>query len=50
MPERNANVDLCGIRKLLSALAQNGFSKRELHNILDRIAAQTGADIILNMD
>ena len=49
MPERNANVDLCGIRNLLSVLGQNGFSNRELRNILDRIAAQIGADIILNI-
>lgn len=50
MPERNANVDLCGVRNLLSVLEQNGFSRRELRNILARIAAQTGADIILDTD
>ncbi len=50
MQGQNANVDLCGIRNLLLVLGQNGFSRRELRNILARIAAQTGADIILDMD
>lgn len=50
MQGQNANVDLCGIRNLLLVLGQNGFSRRELRNILARIAAQTGADIILGMD
>ena len=50
MQGQNANVYLCGIRNLLLVLGQNGFSRRELRNILARIAAQTGADIILDMD
>lgn len=50
MPERNANVDLCGIYNLLFVLEQNGFSRRELRNILARIAVQIGADIILDTD
>ena len=44
--KRNANIDLCGIRNLLSVLEQSGFSRQELRRILARIAAQTGADII----
>ena len=50
MPERNANVDLCGIRNLLFVLERNGFSRRELRKILSRIAGETGADIILDAD
>lgn len=47
MAALNANVDLCGIRNLLLCLEQNGFSRQELNKVLARIAAQTGADIIL---
>lgn len=50
MTKQNANVDLCGIRNLLLVLGRNGFSGRELRNILARIATQTGADIILDLD
>ena len=47
MAALNANVDLCGIRNLLLCLEQNGFSRQELNKVLARVAAQTGADIIL---
>ena len=50
MPYRNVNVDLCGIRNLLSSLERSGFSRKELNRILDRIAARTGADIILTLE
>lgn len=50
MPHRNVNVDLCGIRNLLTNLEQSGFSRNELNRILNRIAAQTGADIILTLE
>ena len=43
---KNVNIDLCGVRNLLLALEQNGFSKLELQKVLVRIAVQTGADII----
>lgn len=45
----NANIDLCGIRNLLAPLEDHGFSRQELRKVLARIAAQTGADIILDM-
>ena len=44
----NANIDYCGIRKLLSVLTQQGFSSSELRKIAAQIAAQTGADIIMD--
>jgi len=47
MPKGNANIDLCGVKQLLSLLENNGFSQAELKKIAVRIAAQTGADIIL---
>lgn len=50
MPEMNINIDLCGIRNLLSQLEQHGFSKAELKKIMARITTQTGADIILAID
>ncbi len=46
----NANIDLCGIRNLLAPLEDHGFSRQELRKVLARIAAQTGADIILDME
>lgn len=50
MPETNVNIDLCGIRNLLSLLERHGFSKAELRKLMARITAQTGADIILAID
>lgn len=50
MREMNMNIDLCGIRNLLSQLEQHGFSKTELKKIMARITTQTGADIILAID
>ena len=47
MTGTNANIDFCGIKNLLSLLGPCGFSKGELQKIAARIAAQTGADIIL---
>ena len=47
MLKTNRNIDLCGIRNLLSQLEQHGFSKTELKKIMARITPQTGADIIL---
>ena len=46
MSGTNANIDYCGIRKLLRLLEDQGFSKAELKKIAARIAAETGADII----
>lgn len=43
------NIDLCGIAQLLRALIeQKKATEREARKILARIAAQTGADIILS--
>lgn len=50
MQEKNMNIDLCGIRNLLSQLERHGFSKTELKKIMARITRQTGADIILAID
>ena len=50
MLEMNMNIDLCGIRNLLSQLERHGFSKTELKKIMTRIITQTGADIILVFD
>ena len=44
--ERNANIDFCGIKKLLQLLKQQGFSENELKRIEARLAARTGASII----
>lgn len=42
------NIDLCGIARLLRTLVeQKKTTERETRRILARIAAQTGADIIL---
>lgn len=42
------NIDLCGIARLLRTLVeQKKTTEREARRILARIAAQTGADIIL---
>lgn len=44
-----ANIDLCGVAQLLRALiAQNKVTKNEARKILARIAAKTGADIIIS--
>lgn len=43
------NVDLCGIVQLLRSLVvQKKATEREARRILARIAAQTGADIIIS--
>lgn len=43
------NIDLCGIARLLRTLVeQKKATEREARKILTRIAAQTGADIILS--
>ena len=43
------NIDLCGIAQLLRTLIeQKKTTEREARKILARIAAQTGADIILS--
>ena len=43
------NIDLCGIAQLLRTLIeQKNTTEREARKILARIAAQTGADIILS--
>lgn len=50
MPDTDVNIDLCGIRNLLSQLEYHGFSKAELKKIMARITTQAGADIILAID
>ena len=45
----NADIDLCGIVNLLRSLEGNGFTKAELRKIVRRIAANTGAEIILDI-
>ena len=46
---RMANINLCGVAQLLRALiAQNKMTKNEARKILARVAAQTGADIIIS--
>ena len=47
MKKTNVNVDFCGIRNLLFSLLEHGFSEREIQKIMSRIAATSGADIIL---
>lgn len=47
MDQTKINIDYCGIQNLLRILEQHGFSKAELKKISARIAAQMGADIIL---
>ncbi len=47
MSTANANIDYCGIRKLLRLLSGRGFTEAELKKIAARIAKTTGADIIL---
>lgn len=46
MVNGNVNIDYCGIRNMLRLLARQGFTETELKKIADRIAADTGADII----
>ncbi len=46
MTERNVNVDLCGIRKLLRLLVGHGFTEAEVRNLTAMIAQEIGADII----
>ena len=46
MKQANANIDFCGIRNLLRQLSGQDFTEKELKKIADRIAQQTGADII----
>ena len=45
--ERNANIDFCGMRKLLHILEEHGFSENELKRIEARLAVQIGASIVL---
>jgi len=47
MEQTNRNIDFCGINNLLLTLERHGFNKNDLRKIAARIAAQTGADIIL---
>lgn len=46
MKTSHANIDFCGIRNLLHALLEHGFSEIEIQRIMARIAASSGADII----
>ena len=44
------NLDLCGIVQLLrSLIAQKKTTEKEARKILSRIAAQTGADIVISL-
>lgn len=43
----NANIDYCGIRNLLRLLSGQGFTEQELRKVAARIAADTGADVVL---
>lgn len=43
----NINIDYCGIRNLLLALLDNGFTEAEIKKIAARISANCGADIIV---
>ena len=45
--DMNANIDYCGVMKLLCVLEEHGFTKAELKKVAARVAAQIGADIIL---
>lgn len=46
MTERNVNVDLCGIRKLLRLLVGHGFTEADVKKLTAMIAREMGADII----
>ena len=46
MSERNVNVDLCGIRKLLRLLVGHGFTETDVKKLTAKIAQEMGADII----
>lgn len=45
---QDKNVDFCGILNLLAALKRAGFPKAELEQVAARIAAQTGATILIS--
>ena len=45
---QDKNIDFCGILNLLSALKEAGFPKAELEQVAARIAAQTGATILIS--
>lgn len=45
---QDKNVDFCGILNLLTALKRAGFPKTELEQVAARIAAQTGATILIS--
>ena len=47
MTAKNPNIDLCGIKNLLLLLEGRGFTKSELDKVLQRIAVQSGANILL---
>ena len=47
MTQTNINIDYCGIRNLLFALLDNGFTEAESKKIAARISANCGADIIV---
>lgn len=47
MTQTNINIDYCGIRNLLLALLDNGFTEAEIKKIAARISANCGADIIV---
>lgn len=47
MTQANINIDYCGIRNLLLALLDNGFTEAEIKKITARISANCGADIIV---
>ena len=44
-----ANIDLCGVAQLLRILVeQRQTTEKEARKILDRIAIQTGANIVIS--
>ena len=47
MTQTNINIDYCGIRNLLLALLDNGFTEAEIKKIAARISVNCGADIIV---
>ena len=47
MNQTQANIDFCGICNLLELLQHQGFSEKELRKISARIAARSGANIII---
>ena len=48
MSGRNANIDYCGVIRILRHLGVKGIcTEKEARKIADRIAAQYGADIII---